>query len=164
MRDERVPIDRVVREIWRAARRDEEANWLQMLQAPLIDTCRSIAEQSGTAIEALGAANSTIAAASDITFATEIAKRALVKSFQFEDRSQGFVEAVFAEATNYLLSRDLAGLIGSSSRCATISDAARFKSEVLSAVRSDVREVLGDTAEWSVMIDRTLQHLARRRS
>jgi hypothetical protein len=134
-----------------------------MLSAPLLDQCRGIVERSDSAIRALEQIDIAVLDRGEITFAVDIAKRAVVQSFQSDDRSAAFGVAVFAETTNYLLSRDLGGLIGSSTRCPTTSDSIRFKSMVLNTVVDDIREFSSSTSDWQSYVGRTVDHLARRR-
>jgi hypothetical protein len=74
------------------------------------------------------------------SLAAEIGKRAVVKSFSQKDRALGFAQALFSETTKYLVSRDLAGLIGASSRTSTTSEALAFKDRILQQVAAIVRE------------------------
>lgn len=136
-----VPVERVLREMWRAATNQAEGNLANLLSQPIIARVRDIALQGGDATQVAMAASREIAESRQSSFAAEIARRAAVQSVTAEDRAQAYSERVFAEASNYLLSRDLPGYVGDIGRNKTVSDSFQFKRAVLEAAANVVRLV-----------------------
>jgi hypothetical protein len=139
-RDAGVPIDRVIREIWRAAQRESEGNWAQLLAQPIVGSLRAIARSSVSPQDAARLASRAIAESAASSLATDVARRALVQAFAPGDRSINYVQALFSEASNYLVSRDLASFVGPGARSNTVAEAVDFKD----GVRARVRELIGD--------------------
>lgn len=159
-----IPIDRVVQELWRAARSDTAANWQHLLGETSVRLCLRAALESQTPEEAIKTASHEIAKERVSSLAAEIAKRAAVKSFVQGDRATAFAQALFTEVTRYLVSRDLAGLVGLSSRTRTTSDTIAFKDKVLQQVAVTVREVgaRGVTLRnWESFLKNVVDRLAK---
>lgn len=165
-RSEAVPVDRVVQEVWRAAQSEIETDWQALLGAPIIATCLDIAVRSETPSQALTVASREIARARESSLATEVAKRAIVQSFAGEDRPLRFVQALFAEASNYLVSRDLPAYVGSAGRNRTIEDAIHFKDlvrqRVMDVVGTDVPPGDPTIQRWPEFVMTTARRLAGR--
>lgn len=146
------PADRVLQEIWRAATNQDEGNIAVQLSAPIVNRLREIAVQGGTLIEVASAINREIALSRQNSLGVEIARRAALQCLSSENRSQAFNERLFAEASNYLVSRDLSGFVGSEFRNKTVSDSLRFKQSITEAAVNSVSSVTvaqGTTeAQW----------------
>jgi hypothetical protein len=159
-----VPVDRIVQELWRAARSDTAANWQHLLAEPSVRVCLRAALESKTPEAAVEAASREIARERVSSLAAEIAKRATVKSFAHGDRAMAFAQALFTEVTRYLVSRDLAGLVGLSSRTRTTSETIAFKEKVMERVANTVREAgaRGVTLRnWESFLKSVVDRLAR---
>lgn len=65
------------------------------------------------------------------SLAADIAQRAAIQCVSFGNRAQAYGERLFAEACNYLLSRDLPGYVGGRNRNQTVVDSTAFKASVL---------------------------------
>lgn len=162
-----MPINRVVQELWRAAQSQPDADWGTFLAAPVIGRCLDLAAESSSATEALSLVTREIIRSRSSSLATDIAKRAIVQSFLAADRIRGFTESLFGEATSYLVSRDLAGYVGSMGRNKTVADAIVFKEAVRAQVVQVVREgvppsVGGGEEAWRQFVTLTIERLARR--
>jgi hypothetical protein len=131
----------VLREMWRAATSQAEGNLASLLAQPIVARVRDIALQGGDATQVAMAASRAIAESGQSSFAAEIARRAAVQSVAAENRDQAYSERVFAEASNYLLSRDLPGYVGDVGRNKTVGDSFQFKRAVLEAAANVVRQV-----------------------
>jgi hypothetical protein len=126
--------------IWRASRLSGDLGMERLLAAPIVATCLNIAATSTTREIAAKRASRQIALSGQTGIGAELARRALVQSYAFEDRTEGFAKCIISEATNYFISRDLPSLLGSSTRFTSISDVASLKSEILQHVRGVVGE------------------------
>jgi hypothetical protein len=135
-----VPIQRTVQEIWRAADSQIEENLARDLQAPIIAECLRITLASSSRTEAVRNIARAVAVSGQSSLAVEIAQRAAARSFSATGSSAGaFAKAVFAEAGDYLASRDLPGFVGLSEKIPKVSD--------LMALKASIRERIADVVE-----------------
>ena len=164
-----VPIDRVVKELWRAAQVDPDTDWRRLLQAPAVGRCADIAADIGSPEEALGAVSREVSGQKQSTIATEVAKRAVVQALALGgERRSTFVAALFVQATDYLVSRDLSGYVGKQYRNRTVSEAVAFKEQVAACVRDQVSSLAretglpqqGDSEAWASFVGRITVGLA----
>jgi hypothetical protein len=135
------PVERVLQEVWRAATNQPEGDLAAQLAAPIVSRLRDIALQGATPVEVATAVNREIAQSRQASLGVEIARRAAVQCLGAENRAQAFNERVFAEASNYLVSRDLPGFVGANFRNQTVADSHQFKQSVLDAAARTAREV-----------------------
>ena len=166
-RDPTVGVPRVVRELWRAAQSEVDANWRTLLSAPVIATCLRIAVTADSPARAASLASHEIAQSRQSSLAAEIARRAVVQSFGSADRANRFAEAVFSEASNYLVSRDLSGFVGRNARNRTVGDAIAFKQQirrhVADVVRgSDLPRAAAGADQWAQFVGAAVDRLAQR--
>ena len=163
-RDE-IPVDRVVQEIWRAATNQPTGDLGRLLGEPIVARVGQIAAEGGTPAQVALAASSEIARSKQSSLAADIAQRAAVQCLTSENRVQAFGERLFAEACNYLLSRDLPGYVGGKNRNQTVADAVNFKSSVLSntaeIVNASGRPDLSSTDNWRGYVERVVSRLKR---
>lgn len=135
-------MERVAREIWRAAITQPVGNLALDLGAPIIGQCFAIALNAASRDDAVHTANREIALSGQASLAADIAQRAVARSFHNgEDRALAFVQALFAEASSYLVSRDFPGYVGISERARNVSEAITFKNQVQEQVAAIVRTV-----------------------
>lgn len=135
------PVERVLSEIWRAATNQEAGNLSEQLSAPIVNRLREIVGRSGTAVEIASAVNREIALSRQNSLGVEIARRAALQSLNAQNKSQTFNERLFAEASNYLLSRDLSGFIGSEFRNKNVTDSIHFKQAITNAAVQSVKTI-----------------------
>jgi hypothetical protein len=100
------------------------------------------------------------------SLAADIAQRAIVQSFKSPgDRVGAFTKALFAEAGNYLVSRDLPGFVGPAGRARNVSEALQFKNEIRSQIARRVAEVPRPAqfaeAGWKDYVGRVVSQLKR---
>lgn len=137
-----LPVDRAVQEIWRAATNQPEGNLGVDLGAPIVAECLRIAERANSREQAVQEARRTVALSGQTSLAADIAQRAVTQSFaKPQDRTAAFAESLFAEAGNYLVSRDLPGYVGPEGRTKTVSEAIRFKNTIRERTAAVVNEV-----------------------
>lgn len=136
-----IPLDRVVQEIWRAATNQSEGNLGVDLGAPIVAECLRIVQSAVSREQAVQEARRTIALSGQASLAADIAQRAVTQTFaKPQDRTATFTESLFAEAGNYLVSRDLPGFVGPEGRARSISQAIRFKSAIQERIVAVVSE------------------------
>jgi hypothetical protein len=161
------PADRVLQEIWRAATNQDEGNIATQLAAPIVNRLREIVQQGGKPIEVASAINREIALSRQNSLGVEIARRAALQSLSTENRNQAFSERLFAEASNYLVSRDLSGFIGSEFRNKMVSDSLRFKQSVADAAVQSVNSVTASQGttetQWREYIAAVIQQFKERK-
>ncbi len=162
------PVKRVLREIWRAATNQTEGNLSEQLSAPIISRLREIAVKGETPVEVASAVNREIALSRQNSLGVEIARRAALQCLTAENRSQAFNERVFAEASNYLVSRDLSGFVGSEFRNKTVLDSFRFKQSITNAAVQSVKVIDAPTVgtgegQWREYTSEVIKRLTERR-
>lgn len=134
------PVERVLREVWRAATNQPAGDLAAQLAAPVVSRLRDIALQGATPVQVAAAVNREIARSRQTSLGVEIARRAALQCLAAENRAQAFTERVFAEASNYLVSRDLPGFVGQDFRNRTVADSFQFKQSVSDAAARTARE------------------------
>jgi hypothetical protein len=164
-----IPIPRIVQELWRAATNQPTGNLAADLGAPIIARCFAIALNARSREEALSSASREIALSGQASLAADIAQRAVVQSFRpGEERASAFVQSLFSEAGNYLVSRDLPGYVGVSERLHTVSDVIAFKNEIRQQIIDTVRTVptpagvARQPSSWQAFVTSIVTRLAGR--
>ena len=164
-RDERVPVDRVLREIWRAARKEPEIDVRDLLSSDGVRACLHVALRADTPARAAGQAIEVLAREHIGSIGADIARRAAVVSVTEGDRLAVFATNLFVQMTDYLVSRDLPGHIGERWRNKTVSEARAFKDQL----RSQTAEIVGaqppdsvphDQASWREYVHAAVERLA----
>lgn len=126
--------------VWRASGTDPQNDMATLLAQGTVTECLGIALRSPDAATAASQAAREIARQRASSLGTDIARRAVVECFDTGDRVRGFAESLFAEATNYLVSRDVSPLVGPTGRLRTVGDVTNLKDAIIAAVRVAVRE------------------------
>lgn len=138
---ESLPIERITQEIWRAATNQGEDNLVVTLSEPIISECLKTVMSSDSVQDAVGGVASLIASSGDVSIATDIARRATVTSFlRSGNRRMNFVSSLFAEAVDYLVSRDLSGYVGLGNRVSDVSSSMALKQDIKSQVIHIIEE------------------------
>ena len=136
-----IPIERTIQELWRAADSQIDENLARDLQAPLIAECLRITLASSTRTEAVRNVAWAVASSGQSSLAAELARRAVARSFSGGGSSAvAFAKAVFADAGDYLASRDLSGFVGISEKIPKVSDLVALKA----SLRERIAEVVED--------------------
>jgi hypothetical protein len=162
-----IPVERITQELWRASISQPIGDMRELLSAPLIAACANTVVHAGSAREAVGALRRQASLSGQATIGVDLAQRAAATCYQETGpRLQSFVERLFYETTNYLVSRDLPGHIGEKSRLRNVSTAANMKAEICNRVGETVRslrcpsEVVGSPAAWRAYVDTVVKQLA----
>lgn len=160
-----IPVERVVQEIWRAATNQPSGDLARLLGEPIVAQVGRIAAEGGTPAHVASLVSREIARSKQASLAAEIAQRAAVQCVTSDNRVQAFGERLFAEACNYLLSRDLPGYVGGKYRNRTVEDALLFKSSVLKTTTDTVNATgspdLSSSASWRGYVERVVSRLKR---
>lgn len=135
-----LPVERVVQEIWRAATNQKEGDLANLLAQPIVARLGQIALEGASPVAVATAARREIAQSKEASLAADIAHRAAVQCVSSENRAEAYGERLFAEACNYLLSRDLPGFVGRAHRNQTVADTLAFKTSVLETTAKVVHE------------------------
>jgi hypothetical protein len=137
-----IPIERTVKELWRAADSEADENLARDLQAPIVAECLRITLASSTRTEAVRNVARMVASSDESSLAAEIARRAAARSFSGAGSSAGaFAKAVFADAGDYLASRDLPGFVGINEKLLKVSDLMSLKKDIRDHIAEMVEDV-----------------------
>jgi hypothetical protein len=161
-----IPIERIAQEVWHAAKNQPGENLPLLLRAGIIATCAETVASSNSPQQALATIRRQIALSGQASIAGDVAQRAVAGFQPTGDRLTAFAERLFFEASNYLVSRDLPGFVGSSPRIPNVSAAARLKSEVCNHVAAIVRslpcppEAVSSAPAWGTYVDKVVNTLS----
>jgi hypothetical protein len=160
-----VPEARILRDVWRAALVEPQSSWASLLGSDAVANCLTVLTTSEGPADAVVRATAAIAASGASSLATEVAKRAVAGSFGADDRAREFTARVFAGATDYLVSRDLAGHVGRGNRLGTVREATAFKERLKRQAAATAREIAGReprSRDWGETVARVARALAER--
>lgn len=163
--DATIPVEQAIRILWRAASNQNEANLANQLARPEIGTLADFAA-SGTPAEVSRNVTNYISHNKVASLAGDIAKRAAMQCAGKENARELFSQRLFAEATSYLVSRDLPGYVGRGGRFPTAADAQRFTRSMMETTSSVVRQALGagrEASGWESFAASVVGTLRRRR-
>lgn len=157
--DARFPADRVLREMWRAA-----SDLQEQLKDPRIGRILEVALTKNSPAEVSYAVAREASRFGSPSLAIELARRAAVQTVGATDRANAFVQQVFAEASNYIVSRDLPGNVGLGSRNSDVSQGVEFKSELMQKTKDATKAASGDASQastkWTQLANRVVGRLA----
>lgn len=164
-----IPVDRAVKEIWRAATNQPTGDLANDLSKPIISQCLKIALISNTPQQAFRDSSRHIALSGQASLAADLAQRAVVKTSRTKmDRTEAFVQSLFGDAADYLVSRDIPGFVGIGDRLKTVMDSMTFKNQVRQRVVEVVNIIprpprLQDSPEnWKKYVKTVVSALAGR--
>lgn len=161
-RDASIPIARVASEVWRAALNQESGNIAQLIAQPIVAHLGDLAARAQSAADISKSAAFAIVQSKQSSLATDIARRAAVQCISASDRFATYTEQLFAEATTYLVSRDLPGFVGNG-RAKTVADSLELKAALAKHVVGLAREVdrpaSADERAWAKYVNTVVQHL-----
>jgi len=167
---ENVPVDRISQEVWRAATNQPFGNLPLSLADPIIARCLGTAIVSSSPQEAIRNVSRLIAESGEASLATDIARRAAIASFaEPGNRRMNFVRALFSEAVDYLVSRDLSGYVGKGDRIKDVSSSITFKAHIKKQVESIIdsnpapENIEASSDKWKTYVISQIQNLTKRR-
>jgi hypothetical protein len=168
-RDPTIPDARVLREVWNAALTQEGETLGKGLGSKAVAECLQIAHDSQSAVDAAMASQRLLTQWGNASLAADLACRALTRvSRDSPVAAHDFSAALFSEACDYLISRDLPGMVGHARRFPNLSAALTFKENlkkltvrVVSAADPPASPVTA--AEWATFVRRAFTALRRLR-
>ncbi len=163
--DADIPIDRVVQEMWRADRREEDS-LVSLLATDVISQIFAIACQDNepSAISSIIADEASNW--NEVSLSIDIACRAAISSTHSEARAVSFISNVFGEAADYLASRDIPGLVGLGTRIKNIPESAEFKANLVRSTKERAAEIAKNnqflaSESWKEIVSDVVYGLAR---
>lgn len=138
-----ISIDRTVHELWRAADSQTDENLASDLSATIVAECLKLTIESPSRNAAVRNVSQAVVTSGESSLATEIALRAAAKSFSGGGggSATSFASALFAEAGDYLASRDLPGFVGISEKIPKVSDLVALKKRIRGRIVDVVEQV-----------------------
>jgi hypothetical protein len=94
----------------------------------------------------------------------EFAKRAIPGAFKTKEQAQEWRSAFFSEVTNYLVSRDISGYVGSKFRNKTIGEVVKFKEEIKKAVYEITKKIKVEptsSAQWKQYVSNAITEIIK---
>lgn len=161
--DPRITPGRIAREIWRAAQQTPNADVLEQLSSQAMYSVFLIAQSTTQPLDAQKRCNALISESKSASLFMEMAKRAVVKSVGKEDQASEFVSHLFRETTNYFISRDLSGHLGSD-RISSLHDMIGLKTELIRTVGESIGRLElapKNVRDWSTLIKRIAETLSK---
>lgn len=161
-----ITLQRTVQEIWRASLNDN-SGLANSLGGPLVAQCIDILQTASSSSEAAQKIGRAIALSGSASLAGDIARRAAVIAYGEVDRTRGFIQSIFSEASNHLISRDIPGFVGLSEKLKTVTDATSFKGAILREVNSNVATIplpsqrISDPQIWNTFVSNVIRNLTR---
>jgi hypothetical protein len=144
-----------------------ENNLGAQLAAPLIGEIAGAVATFSTPTEAAQRVGAMVTEAKGSSLAFEIARRAAMQAAGRENARQVFAERLFAEATNYFVSRDISGHLSPEGRLSSVSQVQAFKRQVtdeaVEAVRGGGAAPSRGGDEWAGFVSATIERLRRRK-
>jgi hypothetical protein len=156
-----IPEERTINEIWRAGE-NEKSPMSDNLKHQAIYDCYNAVNSSGSFQEALQKFSNVIAENKSNSIVAELAKRAIPGAFQSPNAIQNWTGQLFAEVTNYIVSRDTSGFVGSQYRNKSVQELINFKnaisnkvSDIIKAEKSSIKTL----KDWNTFIDKSIMKL-----
>ena len=160
-----VPVERFVSEVWRACQGDD-GHIPGLLESSVLFECYETVRTSTALDAAMRTMARQIAQSKRSTIVSDLARRATVLAFGAATPEEEWRIALFTQVTDYLISRDLPGFIGSRYRNRSVEEAIEFKDEAIRNVRERVRVVPRPPASaqgWSGYVRNVIRALGGRR-
>ncbi len=150
--DPKIPLERVLQEIWRASTNQPEGDLVGQLTRPIIAQIGEIGASKASPAEVARAVSELVSREKASCLGADIARRAAIQCAGKEDASSAFVVRVIAEATNYLVSRDIPGHISPGKRLATVSDAREFSARLINEAVAQASSVSASKSDLGATV------------
>lgn len=155
--------ERISNLIWRAAS-SPESSIVQLLSSDIVQRCLEVGTQADSPHAALERMADAVIDAGTTNFGVDLARRAVVTSFQARDRYEAASQALFGEAARYLFTRDAPTLVGCGNRLNTLSDVASLERDVAENARvssSRAGKAPKSSGDWQSYVSRVVKHLSK---
>lgn len=155
--------ERVATEVWRAA--SGEPGFAEALSSRALFDCYNAVRAAKSATEALQAVNRTILDNRNNSVVAEFAKRSVPLAFgKAEPPHVCWRANLFSQLTEYFVSRDVPGYVGSNGRFESVAELATFKRTVRQCATAVVGSVTADPAtpkDWAVYVRAVLKKVTK---
>jgi hypothetical protein len=163
-RDANIPVSRVAAEVWRAALNQESGDIGRLIAHPIIAQIGMLATEATSASDLSRKTALLLVHRKQSSLGTEIARRAAIQCVGAPNQQELFRERVFAEATGYLVARDLSGFVGGG-RTHNVAESLDLKAALMSHVANVVRSVRPPRAleakSWAEHVSTVVDELRR---
>jgi hypothetical protein len=158
-----IPIKRIVSEIWLAAE-NQQKPLSSLLKSETIYRCQEAIKKSENMSQAYQNVEKEILSSKQNSIIAEFAKRAIPGAFKTKEQAQEWRSAFFSEVTNYLVSRDISGYVGSKFRNKTIGEVVKFKEEIKKAVYEITKKIKVEptsSAQWKQYVSNAITEIIK---
>lgn len=128
-RNEKIPLERVIKEIWRASE-NQDKPISKEINSEIIFKCHQLIRQSTNARDALQSFRQELILSKQNSIVAEFAKRAIPAAYLSKDATKQWRSAFFSELTGYIVSRDASGYVGKEYRNKSVTELNSFKNEI----------------------------------
>jgi hypothetical protein len=159
-----IPVERVVKEIWRACQSDPDII-PERLVSPVLFECYQAIKSTTSMPEAVDRVANVIKESKSNSIIVELARRAVPPAFTQSQPAQAWLQRLYVQVTSYLVSRDLPGFISHGFRNENVKEAIEFKKSLMAKVSESVAQVGVEPtnyAEWATFVNATTAKLADR--
>ena len=156
-----IPIERIISEIWSAAE-NQEKPLSNMLEHDVIYRCQEAIKRSGNIQQAYQNVEEEILASKQNSIIAEFAKRAIPVAYKTKEQAREWRSVFFSEITNYLVSRDISGYVGTKFRNKTVGEMVEFKEAIKKAVIDITKRVKTDPvslSQWKKYVHDTINEI-----
>lgn len=160
-KNEFVPEERIISEIWRASE-NQETPISEAIASAAIYECYSAVSDSPSFQEAVQKFNDYLADSKSNSIVAEFAKRAIPASYQFANPSEAWTLRFFSEVTNYVMSRDASGFVGGNNRNKTVTEMINFKKSITNKVSEVVAaqtRPIKNQNDWNSFVSESINQL-----
>ncbi|MFH1648442.1 MAG: hypothetical protein ABIA11_01760 [Patescibacteria group bacterium] len=159
--NENIPESRVINEIWRASE-NEKSPISDDIKSEATFSCYQAVRESRNLGEALLRINEKLIESGTNSIVTEFAKRAVPLAYMSKSPAENWKTFLFSELTNYVISRDASGFVGSRYRHKSVADLIEFKKNIGERVRGVVSSKKTDPkslSEWQSFVNTVIKTL-----
>ncbi|MFX1446426.1 MAG: hypothetical protein ACFFHV_23785 [Promethearchaeota archaeon] len=150
--------NRISQLLWRAGSSEPSTNLIALLGQPVAFSCLNIILKSEDIFSASHEATRNISRDKHAGITAEIARRAIISSFETPEKTKNYIASLFKEATNYLISRDLSTLVGTSPRLEELKNTTKIKMDILEITQNkvfkmDIPRKIPNYKSWCQLIE-----------
>lgn len=155
---EQIPIQTIISQIWRASE-NQAAPLSTQMGADIVFQCHEIVKNSVSIPQAMSDFSKAQIQSKQNSIVAEFAKRAIPVALSSQNPTQAWRSAFFSELTNYIVSRDASGYVGSKYRNKSIADLSNFKTTIrneVSKIVSSIKQEPADKTQWNSFISEAI--------
>lgn len=159
-REESIPAERVVNEIWRAVENQSD-NVKTTLKSDAIYSCFNFVLNSENHFQALNNFNNYLIENKTNSIISEFAKRSIPIAFTSKQPANNWKKHFFAELTSYFVSRDVSGFVGKNYRNKTVGELIDFKKSISKNIvkKMEFDAKINSKQDWGKFVDKAISKL-----